>query len=79
MENLKKYNQVFMDTLGIKVSELQNLSYHDNAAWDSVNHMAIVAALEEAFDIMMETDDIIDLSSYQKGIAILKNKYDIEF
>ncbi len=46
-------------------------------AWDSIGHMSLVAALEEAFDIMMDTDDIIDLSSYEKGKEILK-KYDIE-
>ena len=36
-------------------------------------------ALDDAFDIMLETDDIIDLSSYEKGIEILKTKYDVEF
>ena len=40
--------------------------------------MTLVAAIEDTFDIMMDTDDIIDLSSYEKGIEILK-KYDIEF
>jgi acyl carrier protein len=77
MENLKKYNQAFIDALGVKEVELSDLSYHSNALWDSVGHMALVAALEEAFDIMMETDDIIDLSSYQTGKEILRNKYDI--
>ena len=33
----------------------------------------------DTFDIMMETDDIIDLSSYEKGIEILKSKYNVEF
>jgi acyl carrier protein len=78
MENLKKYNQAFMDVLGIKEPELQSLSYQGGVGWDSVGHMALVAALEEAFDIMMETDDIIDLSSYKKGIEILKSKYGID-
>ena len=41
--------------------------------------MNLIANLEEAFDIMMETDDIIDLSSYEKGIEILKEKYDVSF
>ena len=41
--------------------------------------MSLTAALEDAFDIMLETDDIIDLSSYEKGIEILKTKYDVEF
>ena len=39
--------------------------------------MGLIACLEDAFDIMMDTDDIIDFSSYEKGIEILK-KYDVE-
>ena len=39
--------------------------------------MGLIAAIEEAFDIMMETDDIVDLSSFDKGKEILK-KYDVE-
>ena len=45
--------------------------------WDSIGHMQLMATLEDTFDIMMDTDDIIDFSSYEKGIEILK-KYDIE-
>ena len=40
-------------------------------AWDSVGHMGMIAELEETFDILLETDDIIDFSSYTKGIEIL--------
>ena len=39
--------------------------------------MSLMAALEDAFDIMLDTDDIIDFSSFQKGKEILK-KYEIE-
>ena len=40
--------------------------------------MTLVAALEDTFDIMLETDDIVDLSSFEKGMEILQ-KYDITF
>ena len=53
------------------------LVYGQSKAWDSVGHMTLVAALEDAFDIMMEMDDIIDLSSFGKGKEILR-KYDVE-
>ena len=45
--------------------------------WDSVGHMTLMAAIEDAFDIMLDTDDIVDFSSYEKGKEILK-KYDVE-
>jgi len=34
--------------------------------------------LEDAFDVELDVDDIIDFSSYVKGIEILK-KYSVEF
>lgn len=77
MTNLENYNKVFCDTLEISEDQLPGLNYQAVPLWDSVGHMTLVANLEDAFDIMMETDDIIDLSSYEKGKEILK-KYDVE-
>lgn len=78
MNNLEKYNQAFMDTFEISEDQLEGLKYQDIAAWDSVGHMSLIAALEDAFDIMMDTDDIIDFSSYEKGKEILaKDEYGV--
>ena len=78
MTNLEKYNNVFCENLNVTADQLAGLKYQGVALWDSVGHMTLVAALEHPFDIMMDTDDIIDLSSYEKGKEILK-KYDVEF
>ena len=78
MTNIEKYNQFFTSTLEITENQLKGLSYQSVELWDSVGHMTLVANLEDTFDIMMETDDIIDLSSYEKGIEILKEKYGVE-
>lgn len=77
MTNLEKYNKVFCDTLQIDESKLSGLQYQGVELWDSVGHMSLMAELEDAFDIMMETDDIVDFSSYEKGKEILK-KYEVE-
>lgn len=79
MTNLEKYSEVFCKTFEITADKLAGLKYQDIEAWDSVGHMTLVANLEDAFDIMMETDDIIDLSSFEKGQEILANNYDVEF
>ena len=65
MTNLEKYNNAFVENLGVKEEELKDLKYQDVTAWDSVGHMGLMAALEDAFDIMMDTDDIIDFNSYE--------------
>lgn len=77
MTNLEKYNAAFCATLNVEEDQLEGLKYQAVSGWDSVGHMSLVAAIEDAFDIMMEMDDIIDLSSYEKGKEILK-KYEIE-
>lgn len=77
MTNLEKYIAAFQENLGVSEDELENLEYQGIAAWDSVGHMSLMAALEDAFDIMLDTDDIIDFSSFQKGKEILE-KYEIE-
>ena len=77
MTNLEKYNNAFTENLQISEGELQGLQYQGTELWDSVGHMTLIAAIEDAFDIMLDTDDIVDFSSYEKGKEILK-KYDVE-
>ncbi|WP_010168101.1 hypothetical protein [Candidatus Epulonipiscium viviparus] len=79
MDNNEKYLKIFIDTFDISAEEAKVLKYHDIDDWDSVGHFNLVNEIEEAFDIMMETDDIVDLSSFDKGKEILAEKYDVEF
>lgn len=78
MNNLEKYNKVFCDSFEITEDKLTGLQYQQIELWDSVGHMTLVANLEDAFDIMMETDDIIDFSSYEKGKEILRAHYGVK-
>lgn len=79
MSNKELYVKAFIETFEVSEDKLTGLKYQDVTAWDSVGHMSLVSALEDAYDIMMDTDDIIDLSSYEKGMEILSEKYDVEF
>ncbi len=78
MTNLEKYNDAFCNSLNVSLEELPGLAYQAIDSWDSVGHMGLISELEDAFDIMMETDDIIDFSSYEKGKEILAKNYQIE-
>ena len=78
MTNKQRYDKVFIEVLSLSPEELnQQLTYNSVPLWDSVGHMSMMAALETEFDIMMETEDIIDFSSYDKGMSILA-KYDVQ-
>lgn len=79
MNNSQKYTQSFVDAFSVTAEQAVALKYQDIPAWDSVGHMGLVARLEEAFGIMMEPDDIVDLSSFEKGKEILSSKYGVDF
>lgn len=77
MKNLEKYNSVFVESFGVTEDQLPGLAYQSIEAWDSVGHMQLIAALEDAFDIMLDTDDVIDFSSYEKGKELIV-KYEVD-
>ena len=77
MDNLAKYNTAFKECFSVGDTSLnESLVYQSIPEWDSVGHMKMIAVLEESFSIMMETEDIIDFSSYEKGKSILQ-KYGV--
>ena len=77
MTNREKYNQTFIDCFSVTEDVLnEEFVYQCIPEWDSVGHMGMIASLEDAFDIMMDIDDIVDFSSYTVGIEKLKN-YDV--
>tara|TARA_B100001093_G_C26652130_1_gene937947 strand:- start:580 stop:813 length:234 start_codon:yes stop_codon:yes gene_type:complete len=77
MKNIDKYKKAFVDSLSIEEGNLENLKYNEIPEWDSIGHMTLMSSLEENFNISLETDDIVDFSSFKKGIEILK-KYKID-
>ncbi|EMK6669034.1 acyl carrier protein [Vibrio fluvialis] len=79
MSNENKLLEVFSESLGIeKASVVDELTYNSIPQWDSIAHMTLVAELEGVFDVMLDTDDIIDMSTVKKSKEIL-TKYGVEF
>jgi len=70
MEN--KLKSIFAESLGINENlVIDTLRYAEIPQWDSVAHMALIAAIEEGFDIMIDTEDVIDMSSFEKAKLIV--------
>lgn len=78
MENFEKYNNAFVQVFGAKTEDL-NDSYGKETVgeWDSVHQLSLIAEFEEAFDIMFDPEDIMEMTSYAKGKVILK-KYEVD-
>lgn len=79
MENLQKYKNVFMDVFNVNASELdESFTFKDVKRWDSVAHLTLISELEDAFDVLFESEDILHFGSYLNGIEILK-RYGVDF
>lgn len=79
MSNEQKLTDAFSTSLGIEATQVTyDLTYNTIPQWDSTAHMVLIAELEDQFKVMLDTDDIIDMSSVAKAKDILA-KYDIEF
>ena len=79
MSNKKKYQDIFIKSLSINGKKFdENIKYNEIPEWDSIGHMTLISGLEEGFNISMETDDIVDFSSFKKGLEILE-KYEVKF
>jgi len=79
VDNQQKLVNAFVQALGIQQDQVTDtLTYNTIKEWDSTAHMILVAELEDTFDVMLDTDDIIDMSSVGKAKTILAN-YDIAF
>lgn len=77
MDNNDKYKKIFIDSLAMKDEDFkEGIEYNEIPEWDSIGHMTLISGLEEGFGISMDTDDIIDFSSFEKGKELLK-KYKV--
>ena len=78
-DNEKKYVDCFMQSLSVKKDKVnKKLKYNDIPEWDSIGHMTLISELEENFSISIDTDDIVDFSSFEVGKKIL-TKYGVKF
>lgn len=78
MTKLEKFNQIFMDVFGVDESALGDDFCKETVdQWDSVHQLNLVTLAEEAFDIMLDPEDIMGFTSYKAGMEILKTQ-DIE-
>ena len=79
MSNKKKYQDIFIKSLAMDSKKFdENIKYNEIPEWDSIGHMTLMSGLEDGFNIAIETDDIVDFSSFKKGLEILE-KHKIEF
>ena len=77
-KNKEIYDQAFLEVLSLEPDQLNSsLEYQSVPTWDSVAHMSLMAELEDAFDIELDMDDIVDFGTYMTGIETMR-KYGVD-
>jgi acyl carrier protein len=71
MTNLEKYNTMFLETFDVSWESLPTLQYKVSPEWDSIAFVNLIALTETTFGIVLEADDALGFTSYEKGKAIL--------
>lgn len=78
MTNLEKYNKVFINVLSVSADDLNDsFTFKNVPQWDSVAHLSLISELEDAFDVLFDSEDILHYGSFENGKKILK-KYGID-
>ena len=78
MTNLEQYDSIFIDVLKTTKQALnESFTFKDVPQWDSVAHLSLISTLEDTFDVLFESDDILHFGSYENGKKIL-GRYGIE-
>jgi acyl carrier protein len=79
MPQTQKLETAFTNAIGIPPeSDFDSVAYGKTSGWDSAAHMTLIAEIESAFDIMLDTDDVIGMSSFAEARRIL-GKYGVDF
>ena len=78
MSNLDKLNELFCSVFGVDATRLTSDFKRENIDnWDSVRQLSLTNGIEDAFDIMLDPEDIIACTSYDSAKAVLA-KYEID-
>ena len=73
MAGVAELESCFIETFALEPgTDLRSLRFQSILEWDSVGHMQLIAAIESIFDVMLETQEVLDMSSFDKAVEILK-------
>lgn len=70
-DHTKLYNSFREGLMLGEEVDLSTLQYRDIPEWDSVGHMALIAQIEDDFEVELTTEEVVALSNVAKAKEIL--------
>ena len=70
-----KLNEIFCEVFDEKdIKIFDSMTADDLEAWDSVNHITLVLAIEKAFNIRLKAAEVGNLSNVGEMLALLERR-----
>ena len=61
-----KLNEIFTAVLELELDKINSEMSTDNTEqWDSIKHLMLMNTIEEEFNIQLNDEDLLNLTSYQ--------------
>ena len=74
-----RLKQVFKELFKIEPQDFrEDLDVNSIGEWDSMNHLNLIIALEESFNVAFSTEEVIQMTSVKSIIEILRGKNERE-
>jgi acyl carrier protein len=73
MNDIERLDEAFRSALALAADEdPSGAAFGVTASWDSVGHIQLIAAIEVAFGITLEADEVFDMSDYAAVRRVLE-------
>lgn len=66
----ERFNKIIMEVFEIDSVD-EAMTRENTEKWDSLLHLTLVTAIEDEFDVMLDTEDILALDSYATGLEVV--------
>lgn len=75
-DNLEEsVRQVMADVLGLEPARINDdTSPHNTPTWDSANHIQLVVALEQEFNVSFDVDEFESMLTFPDVVQVLQAK-----
>ncbi len=74
MSNKERYDRIITDVFELGNTPIdEKMTRETTEKWDSLVHLTLISAIEDEFDIMMSTEDILSLNTYARGLEIINS------
>ena len=68
----QKLHKIFSNILGREISKIESIRRENESKWDSLKHIELVFAVEDAFSVQFNAEEIPYLNSQKEFVVAIE-------